>query len=151
MRYIALDKAYSLSLFSFSGDELVGASVDAFGSLSVSFVTEWNFSYTLASELSTISAFSPICFSPSSLPREPSTMAFSQWRYATRFGDFGLYLGDVLAQLLHSHLGLFRSNGRRRGRYIVRVVHFPLNLFGNLVDRLRLLFNFWRSTAARPL
>ena len=73
-----------------------------------------------------------------------------QWRWRHTPGDFGLYLGDVLAQLLHSHLGLFRSNGRRRGRYIVRVVHFPLNLFGNLVDRLRLLFNFWRSRD-RPL
>merc|ERR1712072_97598 len=61
-------------------------------------------------------------------------------------GDFGLYLGDVLAQLSHFHLGLFWSNGGRRGRrYSVRVVHFLLNLLGNLVDLLRLLFNLRRG------
>ncbi|CAL6291916.1 unnamed protein product [Bathycoccus prasinos] len=42
---------------------------------SVAFVTAWNSSHTLVSEVLMIPAFAIICFSPSSLARGPSSIA----------------------------------------------------------------------------
>ncbi|CAL6288092.1 unnamed protein product [Bathycoccus prasinos] len=65
---------FSVCLLSVSEGE-DGAWVCPFGSLSVAFVTAWNSSHTLVSEVLMIPAFAIICFSPSSLARGPSSIA----------------------------------------------------------------------------